>query len=185
MNTRNPSDRRSSPRPQTFTPALGEGEAELVRFAELVETYANDGRGPASIVSASGEREEIPEQLVEVLRQAARALASGRGVTIVPTATELTTQAAADFLGISRPTLVKLLERGDIPFDLVGRHRRVRLDSLLVYRDKSAQRRQSRLKKLARHAQASGPETVVGVSLQRSGEMADASASERPEPTAG
>jgi excisionase family DNA binding protein len=61
------------------------------------------------------------------------ALAAGEGITIVPQGMTMTTQQAADFLGISRPTLVRLLEAGDIAYDKPGRHRRVRLEDLVAY----------------------------------------------------
>ena len=52
---------------------------------------------------------------------------------VAPYDTTLTTQDAADYLGVSRPTLVKLLEQGDIPFTRIGRHRRVTLSDLQHY----------------------------------------------------
>ena len=64
-----------------------------------------------------------------------RASYCGRGVTIIPTNRMLTTQEAADVLGVSRPTLVKVLESGDLRFSKVGRHRRVALGDLLAYRE--------------------------------------------------
>ena len=56
---------------------------------------------------------------------------------------QLTTQEAADFLGISRPTLVKKLEEGTNAFERTsgGRHRRVRLVYLLNYREAQRQER--------------------------------------------
>lgn len=158
------SERRSV---HTYTPPIGPGEKDLVRFAELVEVFANGGHGRAALVSATGEREETPDQLFDVLRRAARALSGGRGFTVMPTNTELTTQEAADFLGMSRPTLIKLLNRGEIAFDTVGRHRRVRLDSLLHYQDEAESRRRDRLDAIARSTQEMGPETAVGVPLRR------------------
>jgi excisionase family DNA binding protein len=52
---------------------------------------------------------------------------------IEPLRTVLSTQEAANLLGISRPTLVKLLESGEIAFIKPGRHRRVELQHLLDY----------------------------------------------------
>jgi excisionase family DNA binding protein len=65
-----------------------------------------------------------------------RYVGSGRAVTIVPTEEMLTTQRAADFLNVSRPHLIKLLESGDMPHTMVGRHRRIRAQDLFDYKKK-------------------------------------------------
>jgi excisionase family DNA binding protein len=62
----------------------------------------------------------------------------------------LTTQEAADLLNISRPTLVKLLEEGRIPYDQPGRHRKVSLDAALQYQQQTRARRRAALDELTR-----------------------------------
>lgn len=52
----------------------------------------------------------------------------------MPIATEMTTQAAAELLGCSRPHFVKLIEEGNIPFTMVGRHRRVKFQDVMNYK---------------------------------------------------
>lgn len=88
----------------------------------------------------------ISESLLDVLRL----VASGHGFTLVPVRAELTTKQAADYLNVSRPFLVQLLEKGEIPFHKVGRHRRVLAEDLFAYRDKRNSARSSALDELAR-----------------------------------
>lgn len=90
--------------------------------------------------------------LVDVVQ----AMQGGRAITVAPTSTRLTTQEAAVLLGVSRPTLVKLLESGRIPYERPGRHRRVRLADLLVYRDAASTARVTALDELTRQAASTG-----------------------------
>ena len=90
--------------------------------------------GTSWTVSGDGSgRWELPAELLEVLGLAAAALAEGRPVTLSCHEPVLSTQEAADLLGVSRPTLVRLLETGVIPYDQPRRHRRVQLADLLAY----------------------------------------------------
>ena len=98
------------------------------------------GKGDAARLVLHGDHEEplsIPvpalRMLVEILSQ----MAQGNAVSIVPYHAELTTQEAADFLNVSRPFLVKLLEARQVPFRKVGTHRRVAFSDLLQYRERT------------------------------------------------
>ncbi|GAA4678588.1 helix-turn-helix domain-containing protein [Frondihabitans cladoniiphilus] len=122
-------------------------------FVQQLEHFANK---QTRLTSAEGDEVLLPEPLFDVLRRVANALASGHGVTVMPQATRLTTQQAAEILGTSRPTLIKLLEGGSIPFELVGRHRRVTLSDLDDYRAQAAADRRALLRRIAREGQAEG-----------------------------
>lgn len=91
---------------------------------------------PVAMLKVPGEPDRpLTRELADVLLQVAEQLSRGKAVFVAPCDTQLTTQDAADMLGVSRPTLVKLLERGEIPFTRIGRHRRVRLADLQRYAD--------------------------------------------------
>ncbi len=78
---------------------------------------------------------QLPESLSHVLRQVAGAMREGLAVTVKPQSQQLSTSQAAELLGVTRPTVVKLLEAGVIPFTRVGSHRRLALLDVLHYRD--------------------------------------------------
>lgn len=119
---------------RTYLPDGGHEEA-IRDFVEVLER-AGELRGPGpALVDSDGMHHPIPEAMVGVLRQVAEALGSGMGVTVAPLNAMLTTQEAADFLGISRPTLVRILDRGELPMEQPGRHRYVRLSDLLDYQE--------------------------------------------------
>ncbi len=97
--------------------------------------HALDGHEDVHIVSAAGEI-EMPGSVHRALLGLVQALLSGEAVSIVPLDSEYTTNGAADFLGMSRPHLITLLERGEIPFRKVGSHRRVKFADLVTYRER-------------------------------------------------
>lgn len=118
-------------------------------------TAQGDARRPA-LIAADGSRIELPDELYEVLHAVVTALAEGLAITVAPTHTVLTTSEAADLLGVSRPTLVRLLEAGEIPYERPGRHRRVRLDDVLAYQQRAQRARAAGLDTMVRDAEDSG-----------------------------
>jgi excisionase family DNA binding protein len=97
--------------------------------------------GHATLIGPDGTRLELPGEISEVLRDVVAALAQGLAITVAPHQTVLSTSEAASLLGVSRPTLVRLLEAGEIPFSQPGRHRRVRLADLLAYQQRASRGR--------------------------------------------
>lgn len=132
-------------------------DAKILDFIRALETtgQAAPEQRPM-LVSADGTRHELPPAMFDVLRQVASALASGMGVTVAPHNAMLTTQEAADFLGVSRPTVVRLLENGVLPMEKPGRHRFVRLSDLLAHQDAERCRRREVLDAAARAGEADG-----------------------------
>ena len=106
-------------------------------------------------VRDAGEEEtiELPAGAVSLLQAILEDMASGRAVTIVPQDAELTTQQAADFLNVSRPFLVQLLEQKKLPFRMVGTHRRIRFEDVLRYKENTDAERRKVLDQLATEAQ--------------------------------
>jgi excisionase family DNA binding protein len=112
--------------------------------------------GHATLTGPDGTQLELPGEVFEVLREVVAALAQGLAITVAPHQTVLSTSEAAQLLGISRPTLVRLLESGEIPFDKPGRHRRVRLADVLAYQQRSQRRRAALLDQMVADAEDAG-----------------------------
>lgn len=108
------------------------------------------------LVGPDDETIELPEPVYRVLREVVDAMARGQGVTLVPRNTKLTTQDAADVLGISRPTLVRLLEAGKIRYEQPRRHRYVRLADVIDYQRRMRRERRDGLRRMAEEGQEAG-----------------------------
>ena len=96
---------------------------------------------------------EVPESAFRLFLEVLNQMAQGNAVTLVPTHHELTTQQAADLLGVSRPYFVKLLEGKAIPYHRVGSRRRVKLEHLMAYIEKVKGESREALDSLAAQAQ--------------------------------
>jgi excisionase family DNA binding protein len=93
------------------------------------------GKGArASLLGANGEKIRIPRTLCTILSRIVSELATGQTVSIIPVRQELTTQKAADLLGVSRQFLVRLLDEAKIPYHRSGTHRRIYSHDLLVFK---------------------------------------------------
>lgn len=89
---------------------------------------------PEIEIEETSEKIKIPLSALKLLGDILKAMGQGKLISIVPIAAEVTTQAAAEILGCSRPHLVKLLEDGKIAFTKVGKHRRIKFDDIMKYR---------------------------------------------------
>lgn len=134
---------------QTYLP--DEAQAQVAEVRSFLAAHAAVRGRPVEprfllVGHGVGEQVELPEPIYQVLVQVAEALAAGKAVTVAPTSTMLTTQQAADLLGVSRPTVVRIIEAGDLAAERVGNRRRLRLPDVLAYRER---RRQSQYDMLA------------------------------------
>ena len=87
----------------------------------------------------------LAHSLLELLRH----VGQGRLVTVVPVDAKLPTQKAADLLNVSRPHLIKLIDAGELPCEMVGRHRRVQAQDVLDYKAKRDRNRAEALAAMA------------------------------------
>lgn len=126
----------------------------MLELARFLESHSS----PAFLLGPDGEQIALPMPAYEVLRQVVSAMERGASVSVEPIDRQLTTQQAADFLGVSRNTLVRLLEEHELPFERLGqsRHRRLRLHDVLAYRERKRSDRRSRLDELTRQAAEDG-----------------------------
>ena len=98
-------------------------------------------QGGAKLLAPDGYQIDIPKPVDDLLLAIHKNLQAGKAISIVREHQQLNTQRAADILGVSRPFLVGLLESEQIPFHMVGSHRRIYLGDLLEYKRKDDQTR--------------------------------------------
>lgn len=122
---------------QTYLPDEQEQLASVASFLDAHQAKRRGRLEPRYLLVGAEEHDqiELPEALHKVLVQAVAALAAGKAVTISPTMPKLTTQQAADLLGVSRPTVVRLIDAGELACERIGNRRKILLRDLLAYRE--------------------------------------------------
>jgi excisionase family DNA binding protein len=108
--------------------------------------------GSAALVGTDGEHVRLPDAVYRLLKEIVRNMQLGRAIALVPENQQLTTQRAANLLGVSRPYLIKLLEAGELPYHKAGSHRRIYLKDLRDYQRRRDVERKAALDQIAKEA---------------------------------
>jgi excisionase family DNA binding protein len=127
-------------------------EEEVHALHELLQK-----EGKALLISKGGKPAmKLPDAVYDLLLKILSVMEEGKAISIVPVTQDLTTQQAAELLGVSRPFFVKLLETGHLPYHLTGTHRRVYLKDLLAYKQHRDQERHAAIERMAEEADQAG-----------------------------
>lgn len=144
------------------------------RFSEVLAAVNETpvDRAPA-LLGRDGRRVELPDELFDVLKSVTTALANGMAITVAPQHTVLTTSEAAHLLGVSRPTVVRMLESGEIPYEQPGKHRRVRLADVLAHQERRSRARAAGLDAMVRDSEEDGIYDVDPAATEEPGSSAE------------
>ncbi|MGA8428930.1 MAG: excisionase family DNA-binding protein [Candidatus Sulfotelmatobacter sp.] len=123
---------------------------------EIADIYLKLREAEAKLIGPDGKTEILPNNLYSFLLRLLADLRAGQSVTILQNRHELTTVEAGKILGVSRQFLVQLLEKGEIPFHLVGTHRRIYVRDMIAYKAKRDTSRRKTLDDLAKQEFAKG-----------------------------
>lgn len=131
---------------------------EAKRSSRTLSKYADVDRVQLSLRGSNGESDDLvlPGHVLQILLDVLSEMSQGNAISLIPYHQEISTQEAANLLNVSRPFLVRLLEEGKIPFRKVGAHRRVKLQDLLAYKEKTDEQRNQALDELTQLSQDEG-----------------------------
>lgn len=142
---------------QIISPPTSPEESELAReSSRLLAACIGHGKTARLRVIDGDGVIEVPVAALRMLVDILTNMAAGNAMSLVPIHAELTTQQTADFLNVSRPYVVGLLERGELPHHKVGTHRRVRFSDLMAYREAQLRKSKASLAELAKLDQEPG-----------------------------
>src|SRR6266566_178543 len=104
------------------------------------------GDGELLLRTVDGTVISLPRSLLRLVVSVANNLAAGRAIMAIPAEVVLSPAEVAELLGLSRPFVARLLERGDIPSTFLpdSRHRRVRLEDVLAFQARRERRAEGR-----------------------------------------
>lgn len=127
-------------------PSKEERKLALESYSSLISAIDQLKTDPVEIeIGETSEKIKLPVKALNFLSEILKAMSQGKPISIVPLATEVTTQSAAEILGCSRPHLVKLLEEGKIEYTKVGKHRRIKYDDVINYKRKMKEEQKKHL----------------------------------------
>lgn len=128
-----------------------QAEVEQAKISSrTLSKYTDVDRVQLSLRGSNGESDDLvlPGHVLQILLDVLSEMSKGNAISLLPHHQEVSTQEAANLLNVSRPFLVGLLEKGEIPFRKVGAHRRVLLTDVLAYKEKTDRLRTQALDEL-------------------------------------
>jgi excisionase family DNA binding protein len=140
-------------RERAYSDAVVPSAQDAALAEEASRVIAARPRERLKIRVGNGQELVLPHAAQRLIALLLTEMAQGNAVTLIPIHAELTTQEAADFLNVSRPYLVKLLNEGKIAFRMVGTHRRILFSELTKYAEASEAEQKKALDELVRQAQ--------------------------------
>ena len=123
------------------------------RLRKASQKLGQSGKSVGITLEHSHETVRLPRKAISLLSTILSNMAAGKSMALISSDATIGTQEAADFLEVSRPYIVRLLEKGEIPFSKVGTHRRIKVSDLVVYQKKMNFTRSKQLNFLAKQAQ--------------------------------
>jgi excisionase family DNA binding protein len=118
-------------------PTKGDRKIAHSSYTALIESYIHLKGSKVEIgIEETHEKIILPVSALKLLGEILKAMSEGAPVSVVPLSSEVTTQKAAEILGCSRPFLIKQLEEGKIEYRKVGKHRRIRFEDVINFREK-------------------------------------------------
>lgn len=146
-------------RRMTPVAAPPEQQAQVAALSRALEGMVHPPKRRApkcQLVGPKGVSIAIPESVFYVLERVTEVLARGDSITVVSVGREVTTQQAADLLNVSRQYLVRLLDEARIAFRKTGKHRRLRIEDVLAFKDRRDKDRRAGLRELSQMTQEFG-----------------------------
>ncbi len=146
-------------RRMTPVAAPPEQRAQVAELSRAMEGMVHPPARQApmcKLVGPGGESIAIPATIFYVLERIVEVMARGDAITVVPVGKEVTTQQAANLLNVSRQYLVRLLDEGRIAYRKTGKHRRLRIEDVLAFKEQRDKNRRAGLRELSRMTQEFG-----------------------------
>ncbi|HLJ64680.1 MAG TPA: helix-turn-helix domain-containing protein [Stellaceae bacterium] len=137
-------------KPGTIVPSKEDAEM-ATEASRILATSRTEGEFRVQL--DNGQVLILPYAVERLLSHILTEMSHGNAVSIIPIHAELTTQEAAEYLNVSRPYLIGLLEQGKIKFHRVGTHRRIRFLDIKEYKEEIDRQRDAALDELAEQAQ--------------------------------
>ncbi len=124
-----------------------------IEAARVLSQLLNQHRGSNTEFSIGNKTVQLPSGVTNLMLEVLNQVASGHHVHILPDNTMLSTAEAADLLNVSRPFLTRLLNEGQLPYQMVGTHKRILLEDALHYKAVQRQKSLEIMRELSAEAQ--------------------------------